>query len=70
MKYFGGKINDPLNPGYNYDLLTLKESKLYKNKNKFYELNLDLSKAKLMGSESDPDDAPYSGSGFFIEMNS
>lgn len=66
VKFFGGAIPDALHPGRNYNLLTAKESKLEKNKNRFYELNLDLSKAKLMGAENDPDDVAYSGSGFFI----
>ena len=70
VKYFGGKINDALYYGYNYNQLSVKEKNLKKNKNKQYELNLDLKYPKLMGSELDPDDTPYTGAGFFIEMNS
>jgi hypothetical protein len=47
-------------------VFTKKESELKKNKNKQWEINLDLSKAKLMGADNDPDYSPYTGTGFFI----
>jgi hypothetical protein len=69
VKYFGGSTKDALIPGYNYNSFSNNEMKLKKNNNKKYELTLDLKYPKLMGTEMDPDDTPFTAAGFFIQMN-
>ena len=69
VKYFGGTTNDALVPGLNYKAYSDGEVKIVKNKYQKYETDIDLSYPKLMGSEMDPDDTPYTAAGFFIKMD-
>jgi hypothetical protein len=69
VEYFGGKTKDPFEREYNYNMLPRKQNEPSKNKNGFFEIDIDLSNAKLSGAEDSADTSKYTGTGFFIEMN-
>ena len=50
VEFFGGEIEDPFTAGYNYNILRGQQSRLKKNENKQFEIQLDLAHTKLSGA--------------------